>query len=161
MGTPIDEFHSRASAGSAAARGPARAFTLVEVMMAVAVLALAITTSITTLQRAFLMLDSARNLETASRIMQCELEKERLLPWSQVNDADYRATIDSAFTGNPAIAGRFALTRTTATVANRANKLLQITLTVTWRNYDGRTQQRSQTTYYGNGGLYTYFTSQS
>ena len=122
---------------------------------------MAITTYITTLQRAFLILDSARNLETASRIMQCELEKERLLPWSQVNDADYRATIDSAFTGNPAIAGRFALTRTTATVANRANKLLQITLTVTWRNYDGRTQQRSQTTYYGNGGLYTYFTSQS
>lgn len=136
-------------------------FTLVEIMMAVGVLALAITTSITALQRAFLNLDSARNIETACRIMQCEFEKERLLTWSAVSNVGYQAAIDSEFSGNPAVAGRFTLTRSTSTVSGRGGKLLQITLTVTWRNYDGRSQQRSQTTYYGNGGLYTYFTTQT
>ncbi len=138
-----------------------RAFTVVEVIMAVGVLALAITTSITTMQRAFLTLDSARNIETATRIMQCEIEKERLLDWTTVSNAAYAPTIDSAFQSNPAVAGRFSLSRSTATVANRSGKILQITLTVTWRSYDGHSQQRSQTTYYGNGGLYTYFISQS
>ena len=139
----------------------APAFTLVEVMMAVGVLALAITTSITTLQRAFLMLDTARNVETACRIMQCEIEKERLLTWSAVSDTAYTPTIDNAFLGNPAVAGRFSIARATSSVSNRSGKILQITLTVTWQGYDGRTQRRSQTTYYGNGGLYTYFTRQS
>jgi prepilin-type N-terminal cleavage/methylation domain-containing protein len=136
-------------------------FTLVEIMMAVGVLALAITTSITALQRALLNLDSARNIETACRIMQCEFEQERLLTWSAVSAAGYQPSIDSEISGNPAVAGRFTLTRSTSTVTGRGGKLLQITLTVTWRNYDGRSQQRSQTTYYGNGGLQTFFTSQT
>ena len=139
----------------------ARGFTLVEVIMAVFVLALAITTAITTLQRAFLNLDAARNLETASRIMQCELEKERLLDWTQVSSAAYQPVIDAAFLRNPAVAGRFALTRVVAVVPNRAGQMLQITLTTTWRTYDGRTQRRSYTTYYGQNGLYAYFTSQT
>ena len=129
--------------------------------MAVCVLALAITTSITTLQRGFASLDSARNVETACRILQCEIEKERLLDWSQVSSGSYVPSVDAAFLSIPSVAGRFSLSRTTATVANHAGNLLQITLTTTWRNYDGRSQQRSITTYYGNGGLYTFFTSQT
>lgn len=138
-----------------------RAFTLIEVIMAVIVLAFAITTSLTTLQRAFLNLDSARNLEIASRIMQCQLEKERVLTWSQVSDPSYRPTIDASFLGNPAVAGRFALSRTTSLVPNRGGQLLQITLTTSWRTYDGRTVQRSYTTYYGRNGLYAAFTRRS
>jgi len=129
--------------------------------MSVLVFALAITSSITALQRAFLNLDSARNIETACRILQCELEKERLLTWSQVSATNYVTAIDSVFLSNPTVAGRFTLTRATTPVPNRGGKLLQITLTVTWKNYDGRIQQRSQSTYYGNGGLQTYFTSQT
>ncbi len=141
--------------------GAASAFTLLEVMMAVAIFSLTITTAITTMQRAFNNLDAARNIETACRILQCQMEKERLLTWAQVNDATYQATIDSAFTGNPVVAGRFSLARQTALVANRGGKILQITVTVTWKNYDGHSASRSQITYYGNGGLYTYFTTQS
>ena len=51
--------------------------------------------------------------------------------------------------------------RTTATVANRSGKIIQITLTVSWRNYAGHTHQRSLTTYYGNGGLHPDFTTQA
>ena len=56
------------------AAGGAGGFTLVEVIMSVFVLALAITTSITVLQRAYNNYDSARNLETASRILQAEID---------------------------------------------------------------------------------------
>lgn len=155
-------FHLPIRRASRSTRSRAeRGLSLVEVLMSVTVFALAITTSITTLQRAFVNLDSARNIETACRILQCEMEKERLLSWSQVSSASYAVAIDSAFTANPAVAGRFTLTRTTSAVPNRSGKLLQITLTVTWKNYDGRTQSRSQSTYYGNGGLQTYFTSQT
>jgi hypothetical protein len=138
--------------------GPARGgFTLVEVTLAVAMLAMVITTSITTLQRALLNLDSARNLETASRIIQCEMEKERLLSWADVSNSSYQPTIDAAFLRLPSVAGRFSLSRTIALVPNRSSQMLQITLTATWRSYDGRTLSRSCTTYYGKNGLNAYF----
>src|SRR5258708_14559646 len=56
-----------------------RAFTIVEVTMAVFILALALTTSLAALQRAFLQLDTARHLEIAPHILQIEMEKERPL----------------------------------------------------------------------------------
>ena len=129
--------------------------------MSVFVLALAISTSVTTMQRAFLDFDTARNLETASRILQCEMEKERLLSWTRVTDATYVPAIDAAFTRNLTIAGRFTLSRATAFVPNRSSQMLQITLTVTWRSYDGHSLSRNSTTYYCQGGLYDYFYNHS
>lgn len=134
-----------------------RGFTIFEVAMAVFVLALAIGTSITVMQRAAADLDTARNLETAGRILQTEMEKERLFNWTQVSNASYQPTIDSSFTRNPSVAGRFTLSRSLAVLAAHSSQMLQITLTVTWRNYDGRSLSRSYTTYYCQGGLYDYF----
>ena len=132
------------------------AFTIAEVAMAVIILVFAITTSITVMQRAYLHLDTARNLEIASNILQCELEKERLFSWTAVSNAAYAPTMDASFAGNPAVASRFTLSRSLGTLANRSSQMVQITLTVTWRNYDGRSLSRSYTTYYTQGGLYAY-----
>jgi len=144
------------SAG-ARCRWRADGFTIFEVVLAVAVLALAITTAIAAMQRAFLALDTARNLETAGGIMQCELEKERLFSWNQVTDATYLPVIDTSFTRNPSTAGRFTLSRSLVTVAQHSGQMVQITLTVNWRSYDGRNLSRSYTTYYGQNGLHAYF----
>lgn len=139
-------------------RRPAAAgFTLLEVAITVLILALAIGTTITALQRAFLSLDTARNLEIAGQIMQVEIEKERLFNWTQLNDASYQPTIDTSFTRNPAIAGRFALARTLVAVPQHSGLLVQVTLTVSWRSYDGRDLTRSYTTYFGQNGLFNYF----
>lgn len=139
----------------------ARAFTLVEVIMSVSVLALTITTSITVMQRAFINFDSARNLEIASRILQTEMEKQRLLSWTQVSSTSYTPTLDAVFQNNPQIAGRFTLARSIELLPDRGGRLLQITLTASWRSYDGRPQSRSYTTYYGQNGLFSAFTTRS
>ena len=133
-----------------------RAFTIVELAMAVLVLALALTTSITAMQSAFLQFDTARNLEVAANILQCEMEKERLSTWAVVSNAGYVLAIDPSFARNPAITGRFTLSRSVATLASHSGQVLQITLTVTWRGYNGRSLSRNYTSYYTQGGLYAY-----
>lgn len=140
----------------ASATGRKGGFTIVEVAMAVIVLALALTTSLAAMQRAFLQFDTARNLEIAANILQCEMEKQRLMSWTAVSNASYVPVIDTSFARNPAIAGRFTLSRTITALPSRSNQMLQVTLTVRWRGYDGRQLSRSYTTYYTQGGLHEY-----
>jgi len=132
-------------------------FTLVEVAMAVAILALVLTTSLTVMQRVFLELDTARNQEIAESILLCEMEKERLLPWAQVSAASFVPVIDPSFSRYSAIIGRFTLSRALVVLAGHSGQMVQITLTIRWRNYDGHQVTRDATTYLTQGGLYEYF----
>jgi Tfp pilus assembly protein PilV len=142
-------------------------FTIMEVMLAAGIMALAISTSITTMQRAFLSLDAARNVTLASHLMQSELERMRLKNWETITSWDTASghpaqpttiPLDEAFASDPAIATRFSLTRESTVVRDG---MRQITFTVSWRGYDGRVQSRSYTTYYGRNGLYDYFYNSS
>ena len=130
-----------------------RGFTLVEVAATIFVLAFVFTTSITTMQRAYSNLDAARNISTASAILQTEMEKERLFTWAQINDVNYRPTLDASYLRNPDIVSRFSLARTVTTWANRTDQMVQVTLTVRWRGYDGRTLSHSFTGNFTHGGL--------
>lgn len=126
--------------------------------MATVVLALVITTSITTLQRAFLSLDFARKVTLAGQIMQSEFEKMRLEDWAAVSaypaSADITGPVKASFAASSSITNSFTIRRDVVDV--RAD-MKQITLVTTWRTYDGRTLTRSYTTYYGQNGLYDYF----
>jgi Tfp pilus assembly protein PilV len=139
------------------------AFTILEVMMAATVMVLAIATSITTLQKGFSSLDTARNITIAGQIMQSEFEKMRLRDWSVISlipTTDTPLTIDSSFTtGNTLITSRsFALTRKATPITTTTGVgLRQITLTVTWKGYNGMTLTRSYNSYYGQNGLYDYY----
>jgi type II secretory pathway pseudopilin PulG len=145
------------------ARRRRRAFTIVEVMMAASVMALVISTSITTMQRAFLALDSARNITMAGQVLQTEFERLRLRSWTGttgnpgINDLTDGAVDLSLDTDLPAaVRARFSLARTVRLVHT---DMKQITLTVSWRSYDGRTLSRRSSTYYGREGLYDYYTN--
>lgn len=129
------------------------AFTIPEVAFAVLVMALAITTALAAMQRAFLELDTARNLQIAGQLMQSQIEKERLMSWGQVSDPAYRPAMDAAFMREPAVASRFTLARAVAALPERSGQMVQVTLTVTWRTYDGRSVSRSYVTYFCQGGL--------
>lgn len=139
--------------------GRRRGYTIPEVAFAVVVMAMAITTALAALQRAFLELDTARNLTLAGNIMQAQLEKERLLPWTEVSNPGYRPAIDSSFMSNPAVAGRFTLSRAVSVLPARDGRMVQVTLTVTWRGYDGRVHSRNYLTYFSRDGLYNYIYS--
>ena len=152
------------TAGAASSTG-IRAFSLLEVMLAGIVLALAITTALTTIQRSFLSLDTARNLTTAGQILQCEMEKLRMRPWAIVSTyalttSPATMTMDPAFVGNGAVTNRVQLYREVADVPIPTGSTLpmrKVTFTVTWKNYDGRFLTRSYTTYYGKDGLNDYY----
>ncbi len=131
-------------------------------MMAAMVMAFAITTSITTLQRGFLSIDTARNFVIAGQIIQSEIEKMRVSPWTTTATVtgivdytdDANVTIDDVFGTN--ISGRFTVART---MADPKADLRKITLTVSWTSYDGRRLSRSYDTYYARLGLYDFFSS--
>ncbi len=142
-------------------RPGSRGFTIMEVMMAAIVMAFAITTSITTMQRAFLALDTSRNLTLAGQIMVGEMERTRMLNWTEVEALDLSPTettltLDEVFTDNPQIGTRFALKRVVTLPDASNTNIRQITLTITWRGYDGRELTRSYTTHYARYGIHDY-----
>lgn len=132
-------------------------YTLVEVMVASVVVLLGIVTAITAIQRGFQSLDYARNLSAASQLMQSEMEEIRLRNWSQVQAL--QAAGDATLKVAPAAdapAGRYTCTRR---VRLLKEDMLEITLTTTWRGYDGRLQTARLITRYGKNGLSDYIST--
>lgn len=128
-------------------------FTLVEVMVASTVLVFGIVSAVTTSQRGLQALDTARNLTAASQIMQSEMERIRLLSWTQLDALQLSG--NTAVTLVPgADTGRFSCTRE---ITDIKTDMKQITLAATWRGYDGREHTARLITRYGKSGLNDYF----
>ena len=140
-----------------ARRRPARAaggFTLLEVMLASFVLVLAITGAITTLQRGFQALDTARNYTYASQVMQSEIERLRLVNWTEL-----QALQDAGDASIPmtSVAGTTsAQLSCTRQIRDLKTDMKEITLTTTWLGHDGRSHDAKFITRYGRSGLYDY-----
>jgi Tfp pilus assembly protein PilV len=142
-----------------------RAFTLVEVAVAAVVLAFGIAMSIVTIQAGYRTMDDARNLTIASQVLQSELERIRLLPWSSdtggesITGLAASETVDltASFTSNPQIAARFTLLREVAQTVGREATMRDITLTVSWTGFYGVSHSRTFTTRYCKDGLYDYY----
>jgi len=137
-------------------RSACRGFTILEVALATAVMAMGIGTSIPVMQRGFRMIDSARNLTTAGQIMTSQLEQVRMLDWATVAAYPTAATpvsLDSVFSGNSSVGSRFTLTRT---VSTQSTNVLEVTFTMTWSGMDGRQTSRTMTTYYARYGMHDY-----
>lgn len=128
-------------------------FTLVEVMVASTVLIFGIVTAVTTSQRGLQALDTARNLTAASQIMQSEMERVRLLNWTQLQTLQQSGDTAVA-TETAAGLARFACTRA---ITDVKTDMKQITLTAVWRGYDGREHTARLITRYGKSGLNDYF----
>jgi prepilin-type N-terminal cleavage/methylation domain-containing protein len=134
-----------------------RGFTILEVMMAAAIMAFALSSAIIVMQRALSLQDSARNLTLAGQILQAEFEKMRLKDWTVVGGFDAGPTPVAANSLFGTVAGlgeRFTVQRQ---VNTPQADMREIVLTATWRAYDGRTVSHSMKTHYGRFGLYDYY----
>jgi Tfp pilus assembly protein PilV len=129
------------------------AFTIVEVMVAAVVLIFAIVSAVTTSQRGLQAIDTARNLTAASQLMQSEMERLRVLNWTQLDALQQSGA--TAVTGETA-AGLARITCTRA-ITDLKTDMKQITLTTAWRGYDGREHTARLITRYGRSGLNDYF----
>ncbi len=140
-------------------RRPHRGFTIPEVALSALILALGISTAIIALQWGYRSLDLARGTTLASQILQSEIERLRMMNWSTLNALPASETFDGAtyFSGAPGIAGKFAVTRTIAPDPNRTGSVDKITVSVTWKTYDGRSHTRTFQTEYMKDGLYDYY----
>ena len=166
---PASAGVSRGSAGIGKASRPDRGFTIIEVAMATFVMAFGISTSIIALQMGFKAINVARDETLASQIMQSEIERLRLWPWSKTTPtgvvdsiAELPATetvpLATTFVSNAAITSRFSVTRTVSNdPSDTTRNVRYITVAVTWKSYDGRTHSRNFTTLYAKDGLYDYY----
>ena len=145
----------------AAARRPRRlrAFTILEVTMASFVLALGIATSIVALQSGLKFIDVSRDTTLASQILQSEIERIRMMSWTSVAalPASAEVSLSDMFSTSTALARRFTVTRTVEADSSRSGDVRLITLSVSWRSVDGRSQTRSFQAKYIKNGLYDYF----
>jgi hypothetical protein len=143
-----------------------RAFTLVEVMLAASVMVLAICSSIMVLQQGLRALDTARCTTLAGQILQSQMEKLRLLNWSQFVDPTYGPVNFPTFPADVSTAPttetkRFYVGGVTSRCAQSIvsaappfdSRMKKITLTATWKGIDGRPHSLSYITYYGQYGL--------
>jgi len=144
-----------------------RAFTILEVTMASFVMALGIATSIVAMQTGFKQIDVARGTTISSQIIQSEMERLRMMPWSKtsttavdsITELPASETFDGAtyFSSNPDIVGKYTVTRAVVDDSTRPGKVRDITISVRWQSYDLRWHQRSFTAIYAQNGLYDYY----
>ena len=124
--------------------------------MAAFIMAFGIASSIIALQTGFKALDVARDSTLASQIMQSEIERIRLLPWSSLPTTG-AVSVSSMFSASARIAAKFTVNRTVTDDSTRPSDVKYITIAVTWNSYDGRSHARSFTTMYAKNGLYDYY----
>lgn len=159
---------------SSASRRADAGFTILEVAMASFVLAFGIATSIIAMQTGFKTVDVARGTTLASQILQSEMERLRMKSWTEIlalsTATDTVAPVPSGspvgvemfdgatyFSSNPAVAGRYTITRTVTVDSTRPSDVMYIEVSVTWTSFDGRSHTRSFQSMYAKDGLYDYY----
>jgi len=149
-------------------------FTILEVSMASFVMAFGLATSIVAMQAGFKSIDVARGTTLASQILQSEMERLRMMSWSNITALSTETdSIDPVPSGSPAgvemfdgatffsssadVAGKYTITRTVVADAARPADVMNVTIAVTWNSYDGRSHTRSFSSMYVKNGLYDYY----
>jgi len=136
-------------------------FTIVEVAIASTILVVALCSCFGVLQMSFKLLDNARTSTLAAQIMQSEIERLRLLNWSDLSSLSTTTptpiNVSAVYSGDSNMAKRFAATRHITPTAGRETTMMDIQISVTWTGTNGATYVRSFKTKYSKNGLYDYF----
>ncbi len=165
--SPLVRRDRRTTGSPVALRSRSAGFTIFEVAIAGAVMALGIATSIIAMQSSFKSIDVARDTTLASQILQSEMERLRLMAWNNTATTAVdsicelpekeEVSLATMFSSSAAVASRFTVVRTVEIDSTRPTDVRYITIYVQWRTSDGRTQQRSFRSMYAKNGLYDYY----
>jgi hypothetical protein len=136
------------------------AFSILEVMSALAVMAMGLGVAIHGLQIGLRNLDVARTTTAVAQVMQSEAERIRLLTWQMVTElpASSDLVLATVVKTKALKMGAVTVTREVANVTGFAN-MKMITLKASWKSIDGISRERSFQFRYTQGGLYDYYRS--
>jgi prepilin-type N-terminal cleavage/methylation domain-containing protein len=129
-----------------------RGFTLVEVMVAAALLAMGTAGVILASQQGLQALDTSRRLASASQLMQSEMERLRLMSWAQLQSLQDSG--QTAVALEQTVASRYSCQRE---IRDLKVNMKEISLVATWKGFDGRPHTARLITRYGRAGLNDYF----
>lgn len=134
-------------------------FTILEVTMATFIMAFGLATALLTITGGFRAIDVARNMTLSSQVLQSEMERLRLMSWSDIAALTAKEQVDlsTVFTDDKDLAARYTLVRVITDVTGKTGEMKEILLVVSWDNADGRTLSRQFRTYYTKDGLYDYY----
>jgi prepilin-type N-terminal cleavage/methylation domain-containing protein len=131
-------------------------FTLVEVMMALAVVVLVFMSSLSAITIGFRILEDARMSTLASQVLQSEMENLRLKNWAQLGTLPESGSfaVETSL-GDPGF-DRFACTRTIRNVDAIAD-VKEVALDLSWTSMSGAQHNRRYVTYMAKDGLHDYY----
>lgn len=127
---------------------------MVELLLAVTVLALVFASSVSLLAMGFRTLDDARLNTLAAQVLQSEMENLRLMNWAEIKELDASEKFAAEADFLAAGFDRFSCTRE---IAVESATLRMITLTAVWTSTGGQSRERTYVTYIGQDGLNDYY----
>lgn len=149
----VDRLRTSQVRARAVSRRRRRAFSIVEVVTASAVLMLGISGALVTLQRSLSAIAHARQLDAVSGVLQSEIERLRTRGWSELQALqDSRDTAITAPTG-----GDFARFVCEREIRDVRPGMKEITVRASWGGLDGRSHVASIVTRYSQSGLNDYY----
>lgn len=131
----------------------ASAFTLVELLVAMAIFMIVIVSGFACVKMGMGLVDNARHHTRSSQIMQSEIERVRSLAWANLTalpTTKTEVTVASQF--NDASYNNYTLYRT----LSGSGDVRKITLEVFWTDMTGDVNSKTYVTQYTKGGLYDY-----
>mgnify|MGYP001591617813 CR=1 FL=1 len=132
------------------------AFTLIEVIVAMAIFALVIAGGIVGVRRGFELVDTSRHYTRSSQVLQSELELLRTLPWATLSSLT-NDELTSKF--NQQIRDQFGSGTYTGSVATEVfgGDKMKVAVNVEWSGRSARVHAVSYITYFTEGGVNDYY----
>lgn len=132
-------------------------------MVAATVMVVAISSSLVVLQQGLRAIDTARTTTLAGQILQSQMEKLRLLNWSQLSAVTSATFLPDNAAASTAQMNRFKVAGVGGKCAQSIvdatpfTNMKLITLTATWTGTDGKQHTLSYVTRYAQNGLSDFF----
>lgn len=137
-------------------RACGRGFTLVEVMMAMMVLAFGITGSVTVLRIGFDMVETSRDQTMVGQILQSEIETLRLMTWHEISDLPETEAFQIETEFDQTIGDRFTCIRRIED-ARPGVEIKTVVLEVTWTTTNGAHRELAYETRIARNGINDYY----